>query len=364
MDSILSTVGDLVSNPYFPEAIPALLVASALSLFFLVRLVSLAKRVGLVDRPSERKTHEHDVPLIGGVAIFLSFVLALPLAPFGLTDYRVLIFASGLLMIVGLLDDYNDVRPLSKVLGQLVVASLLVHFGNLVVPAIGDIFSWNDGNQQGLGPLAQLISIIAVVALINAYNMIDGHDGLISGIFQITALSLIVYCGLGGDWKLQFLLFLLLISVGIFFLFNLGLVAPRQYRSFMGDSGSMFLALVIAFAAINLTNEEGAVIRRVQIPWIIGLPIFDMVAVLVDRMRIKGSLVTADRRHIHHLLLKRGFSGKSVLIILLLIHLFLNIFGVCAGFFKVPDWILFWSLFPVLAVYLGVRRHLVGQGDL
>ena len=364
MNWILEIFGILGSNPYFPKAIPALLISSGFSSFLLVRLVSLAKKAGLVDSPSERKTHKRDIPLIGGIAIFLSFVLALPLVPFGLMDLRILILAAGLIMVIGVLDDYSDVRPSTKVFGQLIVATIVVYLGNSVVPAIGDIFDWRDGNQQGFGPLAPLISIIAIVALINAYNMSDGHDGLLAGIFQISALSLIVFCGLEGVWKLQLLLLLLVLSVGIFFFFNVSFIVPRSCQSFLGDAGSMFLGLMIAFAAINLTNEEGDIVRRVQISWILGLPIFDMLAVVFDRIRIRGSVIKADRRHIHHILLERGVTKKMVLIVLLLIHLSLNIVGLLGGLFHFPDWVLFWGLIPALGAYLLLRNYVAQQAKV
>jgi UDP-GlcNAc:undecaprenyl-phosphate GlcNAc-1-phosphate transferase len=340
------------------EGLPALVAIVGLSVLLLVRLGPIARRVGLVDRPSERKTHGGEVPAIGGIAIYLSFVMALTLVPFGLTEHRTLIFASGLLMIVGVLDDYNDIRPSTKVLAQIAAAIVLVYMGDVFVPSIGDIFGWDNGNEQGLGSLARLLSIFAIVAMINAFNMIDGHDGLLSGIVLIVIVCVAAYCGVSGNWKAQFTLLLLFLPVAVFFLFNLGIFPRKVGQSFLGDAGSMFLALIIAYLVIALTNEDNAALRRVQVPWILGLPIFDMIAVLFDRLKSRRSLVAADRRHIHHLLLRRGYSASTVLVILLFIHLCLSAIGILAGLFQFPDRIIFWSLIPALGGYLLFRDYL------
>lgn len=348
-------------NPYLPEGFLALGLVGAISLILLIRLAPLARKIGLVDRPSERKLHDDDVPAIGGIAIYLSFLLALTLAPFGLQDHRILILSTGLLMILGVLDDHNDVRPSTKFIVQVLIALSLVYIGDAIVPSIGDIFAWHDGNEQGLGPLALVLTVIGVVAVINAFNMIDGHDGVASGMFLITAVVLIGFCGMGANWKWQFLLTLISIPVGIFFLFNTGILPQKTNKVFLGDAGSMLLGLMLAYFVISLTNQEESVLRRVQVPWILGLPVLDMIAVLVDRIKSRRSPVVADRLHLHHLLLRSGLRPYLVLVTMLLIHLALNLVAVLGGWLSIPDWILFWGLLLVVIGYMLARRRLVSS---
>ena len=348
-------------NPYFQEGVPALIVVAGLSAFLLIQLGPIARSIGLVDRPSKRKIHNNEIPVIGGITIYLSFLLALTLAPFGLADHRILILSTGVLMIMGVLDDHNDIKPKTKIVVQIIAAILLVYVGDVVVPSVGDIFAWHDGNEQGLGMFSRPFSVFAIVAAINAFNMIDGHDGLASGIFLMTTAALISYCSVTGNWKMQFTLLLLFVPVGIFFLFNMGIWIKKAHQSFLGDAGSMLLGLVIAYFLISLTNEGGTNLRRAQVPWILGLPMFDMCAVLLDRFRSRGSLVMADRKHIHHLLLLMGVSRESVLLTLLFIHLVLNSVGLLGGWFNLPDWILFWSIFPTLLGYLFLRQILCAR---
>ena len=348
-------------NPYFLEGFVALIGVACISILLLIRLGPVARSISLVDRPSERKTHTDPVPVIGGIAIYLSFILALTLVPFGLGDYRILLFSTGVLMIVGVLDDHNDVKPVTKLSFQVIAALVLVYVGDVVVPSVGDIFAWHDGNEQGLGILSRPLSVIGIVAVINAFNLIDGHDGLAAGVFLTTMIVLMSYCGLTGNWKMQFTLLVFCIPVAIFVLFNLRALGRGVDQIFLGDAGSMLLGVVVAYTVISLTNESDTIIKRTHVPWLLGLPIFDMCAVIFDRFRGRGSLVIADRRHIHHLLLLLGISRELVLLILLFIHLALSSVGVLGAWLNFPDWILFWSIFPTLLGYLLMRRILYAR---
>ena len=111
-----------------------------------------------------------------------------------------------MLIVVGVLDDAQDISPGVKFLVQFGVATILVIWDGSIVANIGDIFSWNDGNSQGLGRLAYPLTIVAIVGVINAFNMVDGHDGVASAIFLITAGSLLLLCNFNDSWKYQYIL--------------------------------------------------------------------------------------------------------------------------------------------------------------
>ena len=350
----------LMFGPYWSEGLIALGISAFLVTVLLLKLIPVAQKIDLIDRPIGRKAHEKETPLIGGIAIFVSFTFAILLAPFGLGEYRLLFLSAGILVLVGILDDHRDIKPATKMVAQILAGLLLVYAGGTAVPSIGDIFAWHDGNEQGLGWLSSPLTVLAIIAVINAYNMIDGHDGLASGLFLVTSGTIIFLCTAVGQWKLQFLLAIIFVPTGVFFLFNCGMVGIARFKSFLGDAGSMLLGLMIAYGLIILSNEHEYTVRRVLAPWLLGLPMFDMAAVLVERAVVRRSVVRADRSHIHHLLMGRGISKNSVLGILLLFQSISCTIAILGFYLKVADWILFWAVFPALILYIVFRAWLRG----
>ena len=146
--------------------IAAILISAAL-LFY---LSPVARRIGLVDRPNTRKQHTNEVPLTGGIAIAVSLMLSLLLFDISLQPFRLLFFCLGVLMIVGVLDDHQDVPAFVKFAFQLFVAIVLVYLDERLVKFVGDIFF--TGVDQGLNYLAVPFSILAIIGVINAFNMI------------------------------------------------------------------------------------------------------------------------------------------------------------------------------------------------
>lgn len=348
----------LAPGPYWHEGWVALAVTVVLAISCLIKLPAIAQRIDLIDRPVGRKAHEREIPLIGGIAIFVAFTFGILLAPFGLTEQRLLFISSGMIVLMGVLDDYQEIGPITKMALQILVAFLLVVVGDLIVPSVGDIFAWNDGNEQGLGWMAAPLTVIAIISVINAYNMIDGHDGLAAGMFLLTSGTIILFCNTAGYWKLQFLLAAMFVPTAVFFLFNCGLLGLKRFKSFLGDAGSMFLGLILAYSLIMASNEYEHAIRRVLVPWLLGVPMFDMVAVFFERIAVKQSPVAADRSHIHHLLLKMGITKHAVLGTLLVLQLLFCLVAVLGSVFGTPDWLLFWAIFPALAIYIAFRTFL------
>ena len=342
---------DLLENySYF-----SFLVIIGTSIYLMARLGPLARRIGLVDKPNERKQHELSVPAIGGVAIFISVSLGLMFVPFGLGEYRYLLFSCGLLMIVGVLDDYRDISANSKFVVQFIVAGILVFGSGIEVTAIGDVFSWSDGNQQGLNWLAAPLSVVAIVGVINAFNMIDGHDGLAASMFLVTAGTLIFLSIFGESWKIQYLLAMFCLSVGIFLLFNLPWIIGKSRQIFLGDAGSMLLGLILVYSLIVLSEVEIPTIKRTAAPWILGLPLLDMCAVVLLRVVSRVSVINADRRHIHHLLADMGYSNKKLLFLLIGLQFIFCMVGAVGTIWNFPDSVLFWLLFPVFFFYMYYR---------
>ena len=328
------------------------LVAIIIITSLLYLLTPIAHNIGLIDQPDSRKQHSQSTPLTGGISIAFAFGMAVLFLPIGLESYRLLFFSIITIVLIGALDDHRDISPKIKFLFQFAVATVLVLVDDKVVLVIGDIFFF--GHSQGLGILAAPFTIIAIVGVINAFNMIDGHDGLTGGVTLITfgAYILLLHLQPGMAHTLP-LLYLLATVIAVFLVFNLEFLVGRYRKVFLGDAGSMFLGLVCVYFLINLTKPGIEIINVTSAAWIIGLPLLDMMSVFILRITKGRSPFNADRLHIHHLLLDLGFGKYTVLVMLLSLHLIFTLIGLLGTLYHWPDGILFWGMFVILALYIG-----------
>jgi UDP-GlcNAc:undecaprenyl-phosphate/decaprenyl-phosphate GlcNAc-1-phosphate transferase len=336
-----------------------LLVTSCVSLIACVILIlfltSVARRHGLVDEPSFRKQHKNSVPLVGGISIFGALIVALLSSHISLSEYRVFFLALFILMTTGLLDDYNEIDAKKKFLLQIGVALILVLLDDVVIRSLGEVFFY--AKPYGLGLFAIPFSVIAIVGVINAMNMSDGHDGIAGGYFLLGAAGLLVLQVLQGR-GIDEVLVLTVVAVLPFLVFNFAeIVGPRR-QAFLGDAGSTVLGLMLVFFLINFSKTEAAILKVAAAPWIIGLPLMDMMAVLIFRLKKGLSPLKADRLHIHHLLIEVGFSKYQVTGILMLMQFFFTAVGVAGTIWAWNDGVLLWSCFVVLAIYLFVSSQM------
>jgi UDP-GlcNAc:undecaprenyl-phosphate GlcNAc-1-phosphate transferase len=300
----------------------ALLISTALTP--LVILVS--HRRSWFDLPDERKIHTNPVPRLGGIAIFFALLISALAVPLllpvafrssGPVVYTVrfipVFFAFCLIFVMGLLDDFHNLHALLKFLLQIVAASL-VTAGGFTISSLG---------IRGLpviqlGVFAYPITILWIVAISNAINLVDGVDGLAGGIAGWSALSLGVIGILKGQTMPALFSFCLLGSVIGFLSFNF-----PPARIFMGDSGSLFLGFVLA--VIPLLGAPGAttMVDMVAPATVLLIPILDTVSAIARRLREKRSIYSPDKQHIHHKLLDLGLKETSLLLI---------VYGFCAYF--------------------------------
>ncbi len=281
-------------------------------------MISLGPRWGLMDEPAARRIHTRPVPRAGGVGIWVVFVASCTLvsltgvAPLfsGNSPLPAFLAASAVLMLVGIVDDRRGVRPWAKLGGQL-VAALLFWF----------LSDGDKGNIAGIaipGWMDALIWAFWIILLVNAYNLIDGLDGLCGGLAWISLAGLLVAAvslGIGGPGV--FLVTIMMAAVMGFLFFN-----RTPARLFLGDAGSMLLGLFIATVATELVGRRtvGAV---VLLPVAVaGVPLFDVLLAVWRRVikrfvrRVSGEkavgLFDADKEHLHHRLLARGWSQRRV----------------------------------------------------
>ncbi|MDP7156333.1 MAG: hypothetical protein QF631_08295 [Arenicellales bacterium] len=333
-----------------PDMLPYL-IAITIAASLLYFLTPIAHNIGLIDKPDSRKHHQQSTPLTGGIAIAFAFGMAALFLPIGLGSYRIFFFSLITVVIIGTFDDHRDISAKIKILFQFAVATLLVLVDDKVVLVIGDIFF--SGHSQGLGILAAPFTIIAIVGVINAFNMIDGHDGLTGGVTLISFGVFIYLLNLHSCMvDTHALLYLLATVTTVFLVFNLEFLVGRYRQVFLGDAGSMFLGLVCVYFLINLSREGDEVLNVTSAAWVIGLPLLDMMSVTILRLSKGRSPLKADRLHIHHVLLDLGFGKYTVLVMLLSLHLIFTLIGLFGTLYDWPDGILFWGMFVVLALYI------------
>lgn len=275
-----------------------------------VLLVLFLKKVSyslaLVDHPDDRKRHECVVPLCGGIAIFSAFSFVM--LSKGTTVLPVSFWAGGFLILcIGVMDDRSELSAIARLVGQLLAA------GILIVPLAGS--SIYVANMLPLAlvataaPILMIIAILFVVGLINSWNMIDGVDGLAGG----CAATAIFWVTLISSWKgledLGLSSFVLLAAVCGFLLFNMRSRWLSRANIFLGDAGSTVLGATIAYLLITL-SRQGEIAFPVLL-WIVIVPVTDTISLIVRRLYAGRNPLTADRWHLHHLLLDQSYSQST-----------------------------------------------------
>ncbi len=284
-----------------------------------------AERLGLLDLPNERKLHGEPVPMIGGIAMFIAFCAGLLLIPDPLRPYASLVVGMGVLLATGLIDDALDISPISKLIMQLLAATLMVSWGEVQIQSLGNLFG---SGEIELGEWAIPFTVLCTVFLINGLNMADGTDGLAGGLAVIILIGLAGVGWANGAREAYIIICLLLAAVTLgFLLFNMRTPWRKQASVFMGDAGSMMLGLAISWLAIHVSQLSDASVYPVSIAWILVLPVTDLVSSYFRRLLRGQSPFSADSEHLHHALLRAGIPVSRIVAGMLLIQLLFVLIG-------------------------------------
>jgi UDP-GlcNAc:undecaprenyl-phosphate/decaprenyl-phosphate GlcNAc-1-phosphate transferase len=294
-------------------------VAGAVTLALTPVVTSFALRAGIVDRPDGRKVHTREIPRLGGIAIMGGFAAAVALQVTGEVSFgwrtaltvgnpQIAGCLAGMLIIfvVGLIDDVVSLNAGQKLFGQIVAASVLIISG-VRIDFIGNPF----GGLVVLGLLSVPVTAIYVVAFTNVINLIDGLDGLAAGVSAIGAATMLMLALQGN--QLAAAVFAAAVIGGCvgFLRYNF-----HPASIFMGDSGSLFLGFTLAAISLLGVMKSVAAIALLVPLLIIGVPIFDTASAIVRRVRHNRPIQEADRGHIHHRLLGRGFDQRQTVLII------------------------------------------------
>jgi UDP-N-acetylmuramyl pentapeptide phosphotransferase/UDP-N-acetylglucosamine-1-phosphate transferase len=292
------------------------LLAFIITLLAIPAIIQIAKMKKLYDVPDDRKVHATPVPSLGGVGIFAGFIIAFlllsDLAPRG-HSFPFYIAAFIVVFFFGVKDDILIITPLKKFLGQLAVAIILMYKSQLLIDDMHGFLN------IGIIPpvFSYPLTMFTIIVVMNSFNLIDGVDGLAASIGLITCTLFALFFYLNNDWLFALMGIAMSGALLGFLRFNF---SPA--RIFMGDTGAMLLGLVNAILVIHfIKTAEGTHILPVYAAPAMGfgillLPLLDTLRVFGIRIFNKRSPFSADRNHLHHMLLDRGYSHKKITICL------------------------------------------------
>lgn len=324
------------------------LLAFIFTLGFVQAYRKAAPAAGLMGHPGEHRRHAVPTPLVGGIAIFSGLLMAVLVTGAWREIDAALAGGAVLMVLTGILDDRWELPFWLRFLAQMLAAWMMVRFGGLVLRDLGPLFSADTAN---LGAWAIPLTIFAAVGVINALNMVDGMDGL-AGSLALTAVSGLVFLlFLNGQEADASALAVFGVAVAAFLVFNIRRGGSRA-RVFLGDAGSMLIGFVLAWFLVKSSQGVDRSIHPVTALWLLALPLFDAVGVLLRRSLRGRSPFAADRIHVHHLLLDAGWSVSGTLLSLVALAALLAGIGIAAQVAGVPDRYLFLFFLCLFTIYL------------
>ena len=327
------------------------IVALAITIF----LVQVARRVapaaGLVDSPTARKSHDGDIPLVGGIAIFGSLFVGMAFGDLFVEHWPFLAAAS-LLVMVGIWDDVSGVSPPVRIFVQSLALLIIATVGGVYLEDLGNILPAI--GVLTLGWMAIPFTVFAGVGAINAFNLSDGVDGVCGTLALVALAGLGVAAGLAGKTSELMLIATLIGGVVGFLVFNVRLPQRKQASVFLGDAGSYLLGLSVMYLAIRLSQGPERAIQPVTALWFCMLPLLDTIGVLLRRLRRGHSPFSPDREHIHHVFLLANFSVTATWIGLALVAVLGAAFGLLGVFAGIPESAMFAGFLIISVAYYGM----------
>ncbi len=282
----------------------------------------LAFKVGAVDIPKDdRRVHKEPMPLIGGLAIFAAVIMVtlifLPLEK----EVISIIIGGTIIVMGGIIDDLKELKPKTKFMFQ-IIAGLILIFGGVKVDFITNPFT-KDSSLLYLNWLSVPITLFWVVGITNTLNFIDGLDGLSAGVAMISSITLMIVASKFGYASVIILSAAIAGACLGFLPFNF-----NPAKIFMGDTGALFLGFMLAAITIEGVMKSVATIAIVAPILILSVPIFDTTFAIFRRLLNGQSISAADKGHLHHRLLSRGYSQKKSVLILYAISATFGIFAI------------------------------------
>jgi len=335
--------------------ITALCAAAAL----LLLLLRFAAPLGLLDEPDARKVHAHATPLIGGLA-WIGGTLIAALIFSDAPQQAGLLSALCAMALLGALDDRFHLPSIPRLIIQVVIVACVTQFDGVLLVDLGSIFGTE---QLHLREFSWAFTVFALVGVINAMNMIDGVDGL-SGSLALLILATLSILSWQSNFALALLLAMSAAALLPFLALNLRLPWRSRASVFLGDAGSMALGLLIGYSMVVLSQGKDAAFPPSAALWLFAVPLIDTVSVMLRRLAQRKSPFQPDQQHVHHLLLRAGFSVTHVVLLLFVAQAVCLGFGVLGPSLGIPDYLQVLIFVTVGLCYHGLVGRALRSGRL
>ena len=303
-----------------PPALQFMLLPFLLTLGWIALLAKLAPYAGLVDEPDHRKRHNGAIPLVGGLAIMLTFLTSAAFATAKGFSFMagqggtlwIFLVAAFLITVLGMVDDRRSMSVFTRVLSEVAIAIFLIEGLELLPRNLGNLVGSGDIIMADW--IAYPFTVIAIFGIVNAYNMLDGIDGLLPVMVLITVFAFHLFSGLEPG----FITLTLTASLCAFLVSNLD-IAPFVPKSFLGDAGSKLLGFIVVSLILTVTTQQVGgkkYIQPVTALYLVALPLFDMTFITIRRLMARMSPFSADRTHIHHLMEALDISRRRAVLLI------------------------------------------------
>lgn len=311
-------------------------------------IITVAERKKLFDIPDERKVHQTPIPSLGGMGIFVGFMLACLLAiQFkNSSEFQYFLAAAIVIFFLGLKDDILVLSPIKKFIGQVLAAFLIIYKGGIQIKSMHGFLNIYEVPEM----FSLLLTYFTVIVIINSFNLIDGVDGLAGSLGLMATVVFGFYFLQAGHISYAILSFSLAGSLVAFLIFNF-----QPAKIFMGDTGSMLIGLVNAILVIKFINVADVAGSKVPISAapalgfaILMIPLLDTLRVFGMRMIHRRSPFSPDRNHVHHLLLDKGVSHRNITFILVAVNMLF-----IAGAYFLQGWGCTSLILGIIALFFG-----------
>jgi UDP-GlcNAc:undecaprenyl-phosphate GlcNAc-1-phosphate transferase len=305
-----------------------------------------------MDVPGGHKTHSTPTPLVGGLGIFVGILCMSLFAPVVYTSFGPLLFLSGLMLLMGTVDDMTELPVGIRITGHTLITLAMVTVYGVKLETLGAL-SFGQTEIE-LGMLATPVTIFATVGVINAVNMSDGIDGLSGGLVLVALGFLAVLAFGGGEIPKAGFIVMLMCSVTAFLSLNFPRPWHHKALVYLGDAGSTMLGFMLAWLLIDSSQGPASLFPPVYALWFLGVPLFDTVNLLIKRPLRGVSPFASSRDHLHHRLLQRGFNVGKVLLVLISVALLFGLIGLAGLFFEVSESFMFLLFLFLFGLYFVV----------
>ncbi|EDP57493.1 hypothetical undecaprenylphosphateN-acetylglucosamine 1-phosphate transferase [Vibrio sp. AND4] len=327
---------------------------SSFATLFLMRKV--AKEIGLVDKPNARKLHNGAIPLVGGISICLVLAQYLTFKPEIIDHSWLYLLCICVLTVVGAIDDKVDLSFKVRMGIQAALSIAMMKVAGIELNSLGNMFGFG---EISLGWAGSIITVLAVIGAINAFNMVDGIDGLLGGLSIVTFGALAILLQVDSQHGLAYLCVVIIVAMLPYICMNLGILG-RERKVFMGDAGSMLIGFTVIWLLLGVsqTGNSQPLMRPVTALWLIAVPLMDMAAIMIRRIRRGDSPFKPDREHLHHIFQRMGLSSRQTLVAICFIASLYAGFGIYGEMTSIPEPIMFCTFVGCFIIYSIVLAYI------